>query len=56
MNIFDLVLGVFGIYQIVFSFVARTKNTASAIVFQIVPFFSGLFSLVYILLKYIGIL
>jgi len=43
----DIGILVIGFYLIVWSLIGRTKNFKSAFFFKILPFFSGLFLLIY---------
>jgi len=49
-------LGICGIFQIVFSFLMRTETAFSAFIFQVLPFFSGLFTLSFAALTYFKII
>lgn len=49
MNIFNIILLVIGILFIINSFIMNTKGITSAIVFKIIPFFSGAYCIFYAL-------
>lgn len=46
MNSFYIALLAFGIFHIVFSMIISTKGMAASIAFKIIPFFSGVCSVV----------
>lgn len=51
MDIFTWVLVVIGVWQIVLSLMLEAKNVKSKIVFNVIPFFSGMYCLVYALIQ-----
>lgn len=44
--IMGIILMVCGVFWIVFSFIQRTKNFASAMFYKVIPFFTGLVTIV----------
>lgn len=44
-----------GVYFIIFSFVLKTRNFLSTVIFKLIPFFSGVFNIGYAL-NQIGII
>jgi hypothetical protein len=44
-----IILGI-GVYLIIFSFLNRTKNVISGMLYKVIPFFSGAFLVVYFLM------
>lgn len=55
-NVILGILAVCGIYWIGFSFIMDVKNRNSWIVFKLIPFFTGLTTLLYAILFYFGVL
>jgi len=51
----NIILVLIGVYFIIFSFIVSGKNTRSKFVFQVIPFFCGLFCIFYAVLN-MGIL
>lgn len=47
----EIILGVIGVFFIVSSFLLNTKSVGSAIFFKVIPFFSGLYCIVYALIQ-----
>ena len=47
MNVFDIILCAIGILLLLESFLAKTKDTKSTIIINIIPFFSGTYCLIY---------
>ena len=48
MEISDIILCIIGAFLIICSFLTHTKNVQSAIIFKVIPFFSGAYSIVYV--------
>ena len=47
MNVFDIILCEIWILLLLDSFLAKTKDTKSTIIINIIPFFSGAYCLIY---------
>ena len=47
MNVFDIILCAIGILLLLESFLAKTKDTKSTVIINIIPFFSGVYCLIY---------
>jgi ABC-type Na+ efflux pump permease subunit len=50
MNMFEIILTILGVWQILISFIMHTKNVRSCLVFKIIPFFSGCYCVFYAML------
>jgi hypothetical protein len=46
----EWILLVVGVWQIIFSFINKTKNVKSSIVYRVIPFYSGMFCIFYVLM------
>lgn len=51
MNILDCILIIIGIWQMAISFLINTENAISAIVFKVIPFFMGMYCIIYVLIQ-----
>lgn len=49
MNIFNIILCIVGVLFIISSLIMDTKNIKSAIIFNVIPFFSGAYCIFYAL-------
>lgn len=50
MNIFDKVMVMFGIVSMIIGLIVHTKNVQSAIMLKVIPFFSGIYIIFYVLI------
>ena len=47
MNVFDIILCVIGVLLLLESFITKTKDIPSTIIIKIIPFFCGVYCLIY---------
>ena len=50
MNISDKIMIMFGIMSLIVSLITKTRNIQSSIMLKVIPFFSGIYIIFYVLL------
>lgn len=47
MGIFEIILCIIGVYNVIMGFMMETKNLQSTFIFKVIPLFAGLFLIGY---------
>lgn len=47
MGVFEIILCIIGVYNVIIGFMMETKNLQSTIIFKVIPLFAGLFLIGY---------